>query len=72
VTDSPDQARLDSLEILYAHQESAVDELTRNQLDQARLIERLQTQVERLELALRTLEAKTPLSAPSDERPPHY
>lgn len=65
-------ARIEALEIRLAHQDAAVDELTRTLLDQER---RLREQAEGLQRLERQLRAATPsIVATRDEEtpPPHY
>ena len=63
--------RLQSLEERYAHQEAALDEITRRSIEQGRMIETQAEQIERLEAALRAL-GQASSAAVTDERPPHY
>ncbi|MFP5504615.1 MAG: SlyX family protein [Gammaproteobacteria bacterium] len=63
---------MEALEIRLAHQDAAVDELTRTLLDQER---RLREQAEGLQRLERQLRAATPsIVATRDEEtpPPHY
>jgi len=63
--------RLDNLEMRYAHQESALDELTRTVLAQEQCIRRQADSLERLEKHLRALQTGVTAGA-ADEKPPHY
>lgn len=72
MSDSELLARIEALEIRLAHQDMAVDELTRTLLDQER---RLKEQAESLRRLERQLRATAPsLIASRDEEtpPPHY
>ncbi len=64
-------ARIDSLEERYAHQEAAVDEITRRAIEQDGLIAAQAEKIKRLEAALRTLD-QVSSTMPADEQPPHY
>ena len=64
-------ARIDSLEERYAHQEAALDEITRRAIEQGGLIAAQAEKIERLEAALRALDQSS-YTVASDERPPHY
>lgn len=65
------EARLIDLEIRIAHQEAALDELTRTVLAQERLVQRQREALERVQSQLNALQAT---SGPSleDGPPPHY
>lgn len=71
MSDSKLVARLDDLEIRYAHQESALDELTRSVLVQEQQIRQQTDLLERLEKQVRALQGGTPVAGP-DDKPPHY
>lgn len=66
--------RLEVLEVRYAHQEAALEELTRTVLAQEQLVraqrERLE-RLERLEQDVRALQGGVH-TAVADEKPPHY
>ena len=64
-------ARIDSLEERYAHQEAALDEITRRAIEQGGLIAAQAEKIERLEAALRALD-QSAFTVTTDERPPHY
>lgn len=64
-------ARLESLEIRYSHQESALEELTRTLLAQEQLIKHQQEKIEHLERLLKSMESGA-AAMPQDEKPPHY
>ncbi len=64
-------ARLETLEVRYAHQESALEELTRTLLNQEQQVRALKDLVKRLETQLRTL-APSGADSHSEEPPPHY
>jgi SlyX protein len=72
MSDSELLARIEALEIRLAHQDAAVDELTRTLLDQER---QLRDQAESLQRLERQLRAATPsIIATREEEtpPPHY
>lgn len=71
MTEKTTLARIESLEERYAHQEAALDEITRRAIEQSGLIAAQAEKIERLEAALRALDQASPLSA-VDEKPPHY
>lgn len=65
-------ARLEDLEVRYAHQELALDNLTRQVLEQAETIRHLQAELEHLKSLLREL-APSATAPPTEETPPpHY
>ncbi|HHJ15168.1 MAG TPA: SlyX family protein [Gammaproteobacteria bacterium] len=65
------EARIEALESRYAHQEAALEELTRTLLVTEQTVRAHEKTIERLELQVRAL---TPPdnAASQDERPPHY
>jgi uncharacterized coiled-coil protein SlyX len=63
--------RLEALEGRYAHQEAALEELTRTVLAQEQRIREQAEQLQRLERQVRALQGGAD-SLPADERPPHY
>lgn len=65
------ESRLVDLEIRLAHQEAALDELTRALLAQEQFTQRQALALERLEAQLRAVQA-TSGPAPEDGVPPHY
>lgn len=71
MTDSKLGKRLEMLEVRYAHQESALEELTRTLLNQEQQVRVLMKLTERLEAQLSAL---TPSGAGSngEQPPPHY
>ncbi len=71
MTEKTTLARIDSLEERYAHQEAALDEITRRAIEQGGLIEAQAEKIERLEQALRALDQASSTVA-VDEKPPHY
>jgi len=71
MTEKTTLARIDSLEERYAHQEAALDEITRRAIEQSGLIAAQAEKIERLEAALRALDQASS-ATPVDERPPHY
>lgn len=65
-------ARVEELEIRIAHQELAIEELTRTLLDQERLAAEQAQTLQRLERQLRAA-LPSPLATPEEETPPpHY
>lgn len=65
-------ARMEDLEIRIAHQELAVEELTRGLLTQERQLRELADTIQRLERQLRAA-LPSPVAAPEEETPPpHY
>ncbi len=64
-------ARLELLEVRYAHQESALEELTRTLLNQEHQVRALKKLTERLEVQLGTL-APPGADSNGQEPPPHY
>jgi len=65
------EARLEALESRYAHQEAALEEVTRTLLVTEQAVRVQEKQIERLEAQVRAL---TPAGGAGarDERPPHY
>jgi len=63
--------RLEVLEVRYAHQEAALEELTRTLLAQEQLIRSQRERLERLEQDVRSLQGGVH-PAVTDEKPPHY
>jgi len=63
--------RLEVLEVRYAHQEAALEELTRTVLAQEQLIRSQRERLERLEQDVRALQGGVH-TAVADEKPPHY
>jgi uncharacterized coiled-coil protein SlyX len=63
--------RLEVLEVRYAHQEAALEELTRTLLAQEQLIRSQRECLERLEQDVRALQGGVH-TAVADEKPPHY
>lgn len=71
MADNDSEARIEALEIRLAHQEVALDELTRTLLKQERRMREHAETLERLELQVRALAPADGVS-PTDEKPPHY
>lgn len=63
--------RLDRLEMRYAHQESALDELTHTVLAQEQQIRQQADRLESLEQHIRALQGGVAVTG-ADEKPPHY
>jgi len=66
------QARLETVEIRLAHQEAALDEMTRALLEQERLIREQAETIKRLEVQLRASAASMIASRDEETPPPHY
>jgi len=71
MTDNDSQARIEALEIRLAHQEVALEELTRTLLRQEQHMREHKDIIERLELQVRALQPADG-APPADEKPPHY
>lgn len=71
MTDNDSEARIEALEIRLAHQEVALEELTRTLLKQEQQMRDHAETIERLELQVRALAPAGGASA-ADEKPPHY
>lgn len=71
MTDNDSEARIEALEIRLAHQEVALEELTRTLLRQEQHMREHTETIERLELQVRAL-APADGAPPGDEKPPHY
>ncbi len=71
MTDNDLHTRIEALEIRLAHQEAALEELTRALLAQEQRVRENTETLQRLELQVRAL---TPADGtpPADEKPPHY
>ena len=66
------EERLNDLEIRYAHQEEALEELSREIIEQRRLLEQQADLIDILKSRLAAL-AESPVGRPEDEPPPpHY
>jgi SlyX protein len=63
--------RLEALEVRYAHQEAALEELTRTVLAQEQLIRLQAEQLGPLQHSVRAMLGGA-ADAVADERPPHY
>jgi len=63
--------RFEVLEVRYAHQEAALEELTRTVLAQEQLVRAQRERLERLEQDVRALQGGVH-TAVADEKPPHY
>jgi len=63
--------RLEVLEMRYAHQEAALEELTRTLLGQEQVIRQQTEQLLRLEQQVRAVQGGVG-GTPADEKPPHY
>jgi SlyX protein len=66
------QARLETVEIRLAHQEAALDEMTRALLEQERLIRGQAETIKRLEEQLRASAVSIIASRDEETPPPHY
>lgn len=66
------EERITDLEIRIAHQEAAIDELTRTLLAQERLLKGLAGEVDRLRRVVRELSPPLVGAAADEPPPPHY
>lgn len=72
MSDSELLARIEALEIRLAHQDAALDELTRTLLDQERVLREQAESLRRLELQVRAA-TPSPIATRDEETPPpHY
>ncbi len=71
MTNKESDARLETLEVRYAHQESALEELTHTLLKQEQQVRALADRVERLETQLSAL-APSGADSHGEQPPPHY
>lgn len=67
-----DEQRLINIEVKLAHQEQALDEVSRVLTDQQAQLDRLQRVCESLADRLRGLSEMSAERQPGDDRPPHY
>jgi SlyX protein len=65
-------SRIDDLEVRFAYQEAAVEELTQTALEQQKLIEELSGQIEYLKTMLREIKPSAVASIAEETPPPHY
>ena len=66
------ESRMTDLEIRLTHQEAAIDGLTRTNLEQQKLIEELQHELDRLRAFIQELSSGPAGSASDEPPPPHY
>lgn len=66
-----DEARLVRLEELTAHQQAAIEDLSRQLADSWRLVERLRGELDRLTDRLQDMEDSAS-GAPANQKPPHW
>lgn len=66
------QARVETLEIRIAHQEAAMDEMTRTLLEQERLLREQAETIRRLEAQMRAATPSLIASRDEETPPPHY
>ncbi len=72
MNDNDSQSRFERLEMRLAHQEAAIEELTRTLLGQEKRVREQAEMLDRLQQQVRSL-AASPLAPPEDETPPpHY
>ncbi|WJW75395.1 SlyX family protein [Thiohalobacter sp. IOR34] len=71
MSESDQAARIEALESRLAHQELAIEELTRTLLAQERLLREQDETLRRLQLQLQQLSERMPGQV-GEERPPHY
>lgn len=67
-----DESRIEDLEIRWAHQEAALDELTAQVRAQEQMIEALRAQVQHLHAQLKTMVASDVAPLSEETPPPHY
>ena len=72
MTDTNLAARIELLETRLAHQEVAIEELTRTLLGQERLVREQAATIKRLESLIRALNPSTVEPPVEDSPPPHY
>jgi len=66
------ESRLEELEIRIAHQEAAIEELTRTDLAQQQQIEALHVQIGYLKSLIKELTPSAVASRSEETPPPHY
>jgi SlyX protein len=66
------ESRLTDLEIRLTHQEAALDAINDTLLKQARVIDALRGELERVQRQLRDITASNIASASEETPPPHY
>lgn len=66
------ESRLEDLEIRIAHQEAAIEELTRTNLAQQQQLEALQVQIGYLKSLIKELSPSAVASRSEETPPPHY
>lgn len=66
------ESRLEDLEIRIAHQEAAIEELTRTNLSQQQQIEALQIQIGYLKSLLKEMTPSAVAPRSEETPPPHY
>ena len=72
MSDSETNARMDTLEDRFTHQEAALDELTRVVLRQEDKLRMQAEIIERLQLQLGALSSESTGTPQDDTPPPHY
>ena len=72
MSDTELQQRVETLEIRLAHQEAAVDEMTRTLLEQERMLREQAETLRRLEAQLRASVPSLIASRDEETPPPHY
>ena len=72
MTESELRARVEDLEIRIAHQEVALEELTRSLLAQERLLREQSDTIQRLERQVRAALSSPVASRDEETPPPHY
>lgn len=66
------ESRLDDLEFRFAHQELAVDELTRQLLEQEKTIERMRKELDYIKSMLKDMAPSAVAPRSEETPPPHY
>ncbi len=72
MSEGPEPDRLEELETRNAHQELALETLTRSLIELEKTVAAQAQQLRRLEAQVRGLHNEPGDGAPPDERPPHY
>ena len=71
MTDNEVEARLETLEIKFSHQDAVLEELARTLVRLEQLVKNQAADIERLEARLRAL-TPSDIGGHEDEVPPHY
>ncbi len=71
MTDNEFNARLETLEMKFSHQDAGLEEMARTLVRLEQLVKNQAADIERLEARLRAL-TPTDIGAHDDQTPPHY